>query len=95
MSPTVKNKELIDISRSYVDLLYNEREDSNIGGSFINGEHDASAGTSNPKLLEISKKNRTSKTPKNVPHKDIPNNEIQRKKDTGKTVVVLRDTDSD
>ena len=79
MSPTVKNKELIDIYRNYVDLLYYEREDSNIVGSFINGEDDASAGTSNPKLLEISKKNRPSKTPKNVPHKDIPNNEMSPK----------------
>ena len=56
--------------------------------------------TSNPKSPEISKKTRTSKTPKNVPHKDIrsffvsqPNNEMQRKKGTGKTVVVLSDTD--
>ena len=71
MSPTVKNKELIDIYRNYVDLLYREREDSNIVGSFITGEEDASAGTSNPKSPEISKKTRTSKTPENIPHKDI------------------------
>ena len=102
MSPTVKNKELIDIYRNYVDLLYYEREDSIIVGSFITGEDDASAGASNPILPEISKNTRTSKTPKNVPHKDIcsffvsqPNNEMQRKQDTGKTVVVLSDTDSD
>ena len=102
MSPTVKNKELIDIYQNYVDLLYYEREDSNIVGSFITGEDDASAGTSNLKSPEISKKTRTSKTPKNLPHKDIHsffvsqlNNEMQRKKDTGKTVVVLSDTDSD
>ena len=85
-----------------MDFLYYEREDSNIVGSFITGEDDASAGISNPKSPEISKKTRTSKTPKNAPHKDIrsffvsqPNNEMQRKKDTGKTVVVLSDTDSD
>ena len=102
MSPTMKNKELIDIYRNYVDLLYYEREDSNIIGLFIIGESDASTGISNPKLPEISKKTCASKTQKNVPHKDIrsffvsqPNNEMQRKKDTGKTVVVLRDTDSD
>ena len=91
MSPTVKNKELIDIYRNYVDFLYYEREDSNIVGLFITGEDDASPGTSNPKSPEISKKTRTSKTLKNVPHKDIHsffvsqrNNEMQRKKDTGK-----------
>ena len=34
MSPTVKNKQLIDIYRNYVDLLYYEREISNMVGSF-------------------------------------------------------------
>ena len=85
MSPTGKNKELIDIYRNYVHLLYYEREDSNIVGSFITGEDDASAGTSNPKSPEISKKTRTSKTPKNVPHKDIRSflspNQIMRYKE--------------
>ena len=35
MSPTAKNKQLIDIYRNYVDLLYYEREISNTVGSFI------------------------------------------------------------
>ena len=85
MSPTVKNKELIDIYQNYVDLLYYEKADSNIVGSFVTGEDDANAGTSNPKSPEISKKNRTSKTPKNVPHKDIRSflspNQIMRYKE--------------
>ena len=38
MSPTVKNKELIDIYRNYVDLLHYEREDSSIVDSLSLGK---------------------------------------------------------
>ena len=42
MSLTVKNNELIDIFRKYVDVLYYEREDSNTVGSFVEKEEDVS-----------------------------------------------------
>ena len=35
MPLTLKNKQLIDIYRNYIDVLYYEREESNIVGSFI------------------------------------------------------------
>ena len=46
MSPTVKNKQLIDIYRTYVDLLYYERQISNTVGSFIVREEKASSRSS-------------------------------------------------
>ena len=45
MSPTVKNKQLINMYRKFVDLLYYEREISNTVGSFIVREEKTSSGS--------------------------------------------------
>ena len=45
MSPTVKNDQLIDIYRNYVDLLYYEGEMSNTVGSFTVREEKISSGS--------------------------------------------------
>ena len=68
MSPTVKNKQIIDIYRNYVDLLYYEREEPNIVGSFITGQGNNNSGT-----LNVPEENSEvrEKTPKNLHHKDI------------------------
>ena len=44
MSPTIKNKQLIDIYQNYVDLFYYERETSNMAESFIVREKKTSSG---------------------------------------------------
>ena len=79
MSPTVKNKQLIDIYRNYVDLHYYEREISNTLGSFIVREEKTSSRSS--KFSEgTAEKNNTKLT---SCHKDIRSFFVVQPKPTG------------
>ena len=79
MSPTVKNKQLIDIYRNYVDLPYYEREISNTLGSFIVTEEKTSSRSS--KFSEgTAEKNNTKLI---SCHKDIRSFFVVQPKTTG------------
>ena len=71
MSPTVKNKQLIDIYRNYVDLLYYERELSNTVGSFLVGEESETPGSSKSSSGKDKNNKRTEKKQIKSCHKDI------------------------
>ena len=77
MSPTIKNNELIDIFRKYVDVLYYEREDSNMVGSFVEKEEDVSERQSIHKIKKSQKINQSGqksgsiRSTSKVSHKDI------------------------
>ena len=71
MSPTVKNKQLNDIYRSYVDLLYYERELSNTVGSFLVGEESETPGSSKSSSRKDKNNKRTEKKQIKSCHKDI------------------------
>ena len=67
MSPTAKNKQLFDIYRNYVDLVYYEWEISNTVGSFIVREIMTSSGSSKSSEVNAEKNN----TKLTSHHKDI------------------------
>ena len=67
MTLTLKNRAFINIYRNYVDVLYYEREESNIVGSFITGQENESAELPNLPEENVFRK----KTPKVSHHKDI------------------------
>ena len=77
MSPTIKNNELIDIFRKYMDVLYYEREDSNMVGSFVEKEEDVSERQSIHKIKKSQKINQSGqksgsiRSTSKVSHKDI------------------------
>ena len=77
MSPTIKNNELIDIFRKYMDVLYYEREDSNMVGSFVEKEEDVSERQSIHKIKKSQKINQSDqksgsiRSTSKVSHKDI------------------------
>ena len=67
MVPTLKSRELIGIYCNYDDVLYYEREESNIVGSFITGQENESAELPNLPEENVFRK----KAPKVSHHKDI------------------------
>lgn len=67
MPLTLKNKQLIDIYRNYIDVLYYEREESNIVGSFIAEQENESADLPNVTEERVERK----KSLKVTHHKDI------------------------
>ena len=77
MSLNVKNNELIDIFRKYVDVLYYEREDSNTVGSFVEKEEDVSERQSthkikkSPKINQSGQKSGSIRSTSKASHKDI------------------------
>ena len=66
MLSTVKNKQLINIYRNYVELFYHEREISNTVGSFIVNEEKTSYGAS-----ELSEGNAEKNKKKMTSHPNI------------------------
>ena len=76
VSPPSKNKQLIEIYRNYVDLLYDERQISNTTGSFIVREEKTSSGSS-----KSSKGNAEKNNTKLISHrKDIRSVSLFRQK---------------
>ena len=96
MSPTVKNKQLIDIYQNYVDLLYHDREISNTVGSFIVREEKTPSGSLKPSEGNAEKNNKklTSR------YKDIRSFFAVQSKTTGTKasqtdIIELSDTEED
>ena len=96
MSPTVKNKQLIDIYQNYVDLLYHDREISNTVGSFIVREEKTPSGS-----LKSSEGNAEKNNKKLTSHyKDIRSFFAVQSKTTGTKasqtdIIELSDTEED
>ena len=71
MSPTVKNKQLIDMYLNYMDLLYYNRGLSNTLGSFLVGEESETPGSSKSSIRKDENNKNTEKKQIKSCHKDI------------------------
>ena len=76
LSPNVKNNELIDIFRKYVDVLYYEREDSNTVESIVEKEEVSERQSTHkikrsPKINQSDQKRGSIRSTSKASHKDI------------------------
>ena len=99
MSPTVKNNELIDIFRKYVDVLYYEREDSDTIGPFVEKEEDVSERQSthkikkSPKIKQSGQKNGSIRSTSKASHKDMRSFFVSKPKTPTKINYIQRNLD--
>ena len=75
ISPTLKNNELVNIFRKYVDVLYYERGDSNTVVSFVEKKEDISERQSthkkSTKINQSCEKSGSIRSTSKASHKDI------------------------